>query len=203
MNKLILGLLMQKKLTVYEIRAIIRQNFKDVCSDSLGAIQAAIKKLLADEMVVFSEFVEKSVNKKQYAITAKGRAALFEWLKTPADVSEAKNMEFGKIFFMGMLPKEERVRVLGETIAQLEMDLPFLEELQATIEATRENHADFEQQKKQLFEMWQAEPEYFSDVIGKFDDLAFYSTATLHYGMELIKFNIEWFKKLQKRDEER
>ena len=35
-----------------------------MCSDSLGSIQAALKKLLMLEMVTFEELVEKGVNKK-------------------------------------------------------------------------------------------------------------------------------------------
>jgi len=38
MDKLILGLLMMSRLTVYEMRTSIRENFKEICSDSLGAI---------------------------------------------------------------------------------------------------------------------------------------------------------------------
>lgn len=45
MDKLILGLLMIKHFTVYEIRQVMRQNFSSMCSDSLGSIQAALKKL--------------------------------------------------------------------------------------------------------------------------------------------------------------
>ena len=44
MDKLILGLLMIKHFTVYEIRQVMRQNFSSMCSDSLGSIQAALKK---------------------------------------------------------------------------------------------------------------------------------------------------------------
>ena len=50
---------MIKHFTVYEIRQIIRQNFTSICSDSLGSIQAALKKLSQQEAVTFSEYVEK------------------------------------------------------------------------------------------------------------------------------------------------
>ena len=38
MDKLILGLLMIKHFTVYEIRQVMRQNFSSMCSDSLGSL---------------------------------------------------------------------------------------------------------------------------------------------------------------------
>lgn len=46
MDKIILGLLMLKKLTIYELRSIIEMNFTSMCSNSMGSIQAAIKSCL-------------------------------------------------------------------------------------------------------------------------------------------------------------
>ena len=66
MDKLILGLLMIKHFTVYEIRQVMRQNFSSMCSDSLGSIQAALKKLSQQGAVTYSEYVEKGKMKKEY-----------------------------------------------------------------------------------------------------------------------------------------
>ena len=107
MDKLILGLLMIKHFTVYEIRQVMRQNFSSMCSDSLGSIQAALKKLSQQGAVTYSEYVEKGKMKKEYAITASGRILFLEWLKTPIDMSKNKNMDLGKFLFMGYLPKKE------------------------------------------------------------------------------------------------
>ena len=83
MDKLILGLLMIKHFTVYEIRQIIRQNFTSICSDSLGSIQAALKKLSQQEAVTFSEYVEKG--KKCYMKLSLdfGLSTLFQILSYP------------------------------------------------------------------------------------------------------------------------
>jgi len=203
MDKLLLGLLMTKKLTVYEIRTLIRQNFSDVCSDSLGAIQSAIKKLLDADMVIFHEYVEKSVNKKRYAITDKGRKALVEWLHKPANIGDSKNMDLAKILFMGILPKETRASLLDEVVAKLEEGLQYLLQIQAAVDAARETPEQFETLKNQLFEEWSNDAEYFSHVADKFEDMAYFQHATLRYGIDLVKFNIEWFKKLKLDDEKR
>ena len=76
MDKIILGILMLHRMTAYELRNFIKNNFKSMYSDSLGSIQAALKKLFELEMVTFEELVEKGVNKKRYSITEKGREAL-------------------------------------------------------------------------------------------------------------------------------
>ena len=64
MDKIILGILMLRRMTAYEIRNIIKNNFKSMCSDSLGSIQSALKKLFELKMVTYEELVEKGVNKK-------------------------------------------------------------------------------------------------------------------------------------------
>ena len=50
---------MIKHFMVYESRQIICQNFTSICSNSLGSIQTALKKLSQQEAVTFSEYVEK------------------------------------------------------------------------------------------------------------------------------------------------
>lgn len=188
MEKLILGLLMLKKFTVYEIRAAIRLNFQAMCSDSLGSIQAAIKRLLEGGMITFSEYVEKSVNKKQYSITDKGRAALMEWLQTPANISGSKNMELGKLLFMGMLPAEERSALIDGMVAKLEQDL---NELLAVQSAVPNNL------KESWLEFWKTDLEYYGDVSKQLEAIAAFEEVTLQYGIDIAKFNIEWFRKLK------
>ena len=188
MDKLILGILMIKKLTVYEIRAIIKANFQSMCSDSLGSIQAAIKKLHDAEMVIFSEYVERSVNKKQYAITAKGREEFMKWLQIPANIAGSKNMEIGKFFFMGMVSAEERAILTDGIIARLEKELDELLTLQADISDER---------MTQVMEHWKTDSEYYSLVSERAAAIIDYQLLTLQYGIDLAKFNIEWFKKLE------
>ena len=114
MDKLILGLLMIKPFTVYEIRQVTRQNFSSMCSDSLGSIQAALKKLSQQGAVTASEYVEKGKMKREYAITASGRILFLDWLKTPIDMTKNKNMDLGKFLFMGYLPKKDQIQMCAE-----------------------------------------------------------------------------------------
>jgi DNA-binding PadR family transcriptional regulator len=190
MEKMILGILMMSQLTVYEIRAVIRANFQAMCSDSMGSIQAAIKRLLDAEAITVSEYVEKGVNKKRYSITEKGRAQLMDWLQTPANISGAKNMELGKFLFMGMLPAEKQMPLIKEIIRHLEEDLAQLLDIQAGITPD---------QKAGVIAYWQSNPAYYSDVLEKATSIAKFEELTLQYGIDTTKFNIEWFKRLVKK----
>ena len=55
LENIILSLILLKPMTIYEIRAYIQQNLSTVCSDSLGSIQAAIKKLTEKGYVIVTE----------------------------------------------------------------------------------------------------------------------------------------------------
>ncbi|MCL2841584.1 MAG: PadR family transcriptional regulator [Defluviitaleaceae bacterium] len=192
MDKLILGLLMMKKLTVYEMKAVIKANYRNIYSDSMGAIQFAIKKLLKGEMITVTEYVERSVNKKQYAITEKGKAEFTKWLHVPANFSGATNTELGKLLFMGMLPSAQFEPMIDEMIKGLEKTLVSLMDVH-----TQAHSQEAEAASTQVFESWKSEPEYFSDVSEKADNILFFQRKTLQYGIDSIKFDIEWFKKLK------
>ncbi|MCL2013234.1 MAG: PadR family transcriptional regulator [Cystobacterineae bacterium] len=202
MDKIILGLLMLKRLTVYEIRNIIRQNFKDICSDSLGSIQAAIKKLLAAQMLTCSEYVEKSVNKKQYSITDRGRGAFSEWIQSPALLAGGKNMELGKLLFMGLVPAEKCLLLVDEMIASLEKKLSFLLEVQAV--AKVEGKAN----KERVIAYLREDSEYDTgiqqatqnaDLGENINRIGYFQFATLQYGIASLTFHIQWLQTLKEK----
>lgn len=204
MDKIILGILMLHRMTSYEIRMVIKNNFKSMCSDSLGSIQAALKKLLELEMITYEEVVEKGVNKKRYSIIDKGQEALIAWIKIPIDTSKTKNIDFGKLLFMGLVSKEEQRELLDQVILSLEQEYMNLKALKASIPVEEERKA----QENYLL----SDAEY-SDRIRKLSDhndisdhiqeISIFTMATLEYGLELAAFNLEWFKKLREKIEKK
>ena len=200
MDKLILGLLMLRQLTVYEIRGIIKRNFKTACSDSLGSIQAAIKKLLAAEMITFNEYVEKSVNKKRYSITDKGRVEFSAWLKIPANLDGSKTTENAKLLFMGFAPQKERFKLIDGMINNLEEGLGYMTVLRTYI---KENDG-----KDTALEYWKQNPEYYegltkvtqiTDMKQNADSILFFQVASLLQGIDTFKFNIQWLQSLKEK----
>jgi len=200
MDNLILGLLMLRQLTVYEIRSIIRRNFKTACSDSLGSIQAAIKKLLTAELIAYTEYVEKSVNKKRYSITEKGRNTFSQWLQVPADLTGSKNMENAKLLFMGLVPQEERSKLIDGMIESLEEALGYMTALRIYI---KENDG-----KQVAIEYWKQNPEYYdglvkvtqtTDMTQNADAIMLFQVVSLLQGIDAFKFNIQWLKTLKEK----
>lgn len=201
MDKIILGILMLDRRTVYEIRSIIQKSFKAMCSDSLGSIQAAIKKLLSQQMITCREYVEKSVNKKQYSITDEGRKMFLDWVNTPAAISNPKNMELGKLLFMGLVPAERRLILVDEGIALLEQELTELLDLKASLSMLSE-------EKQRMAEHWAGDPEYLagiqnatktSSILDSANDIGDFQMLALQYGIDGTRFQLEWYRDLENK----
>lgn len=200
MDKIILGILMLRRMTAYEIRNVIKNNFKSMCSDSLGSIQSALKKLFELKMVTYEELVEKGVNKKRYAITDVGQEALIEWIKIPVDTSKTKNLDFGKLLFMGYVSKSDQKKLIDKIILSLESEYAELKKLKESIVAeeeiaTLENYLftdiEYEERIRRL--------NNGNDISENIKEISKFTLATLDYGIDMTVFNIEWFKKLKKK----
>ena len=200
MDKLILGLLMIKHFTVYEIRQVMRQNFSSMCSDSLGSIQAALKKLSQQGAVTYSEYVEKGKMKKEYAITASGRILFLEWLKTPINMSKNKNMDLGKFLFMGYLPKKEQLQMLDLTIEGLEVEVQEFEAVKDAIRFTEEQEkvkAYLEQNNHLASEL--IETSQAGDLAESISQIGYFEMKTLEFGLDSARFQLDWFTKLRQQ----
>ena len=120
MENILLSLLLIKSMTIYEMKMFIEKYLNTVCSSSLGSLQAALKKLVQCEKVTIFEYEEKGHLKKEYKINENGVQQFLTWIQTPMNWNKAKNMEEGKFFFLGMLPKEKRIELLKKLIEDLE-----------------------------------------------------------------------------------
>lgn len=198
MDKIILGILMLRRMTAYELRNTIRDNFKSMCSDSLGSIQAALKKLLSLKMVTFEDLVEKGINKKRYAITDIGEKVLMEWIKIPIDISKTKNIDMGKLLFMGYIPKNEQKNLINKIILSLEEEYSELKNLKESINFENERLAienylltdtEYQERIKNLNKK--------NNVSKNIKEISKFTLATLDYGIDVVDFNIKWFKKLK------
>lgn len=200
MDKIILGILMLHRMTAYEMKNVIKNSFKSMCSDSLGSIQAALKRLFEREMVTFEEVVENGVNKKRYAITEAGQKELLEWLKIPIDTSKTRNADLAKLLFMGYVSKKEREILIDKIILSLEEEYRSLLQLRESIDI----HGEQSQLEKDLNRDKQYRERMNSlynksKLSNKIKEISKFTLATLDYGIDTTEFNIEWFKRLRKK----
>lgn len=202
MEIIILGLLMLKPYTLYEIKKTINAYFTAMCSSSTGSIQATVKKLLNNGMILYNELVENSVNKKMYLITESGKASFIEAISTPMHFKE-KNMELGKLYFMGFASKDARLALIDAYITGLKLEREKLEKIRLSSQNTEavinnylcylKDSGEWDSFKQML---------HTESPARSLQDIAFFQLSTLELGLDKADFEIRWFEDLKKRVED-
>lgn len=203
MEHIILSLLLLKGMTIYEMRAYIQQNLSTVCSDSLGSIQTAIKKLLEKEYIDVEEYIDNNMLKKQYSVTEKGVIYFKEWIGTPMNIQKMKNMEEGKFFFLGMASKEKRIAFIRDYIESLGAEYDKLCQIQQLVNNTKDSVIETNviriSKEPVLTEhlLRVSEETDLKDVVSNIYD---YQIYMLEYGLARLKEDITFYEKILNRE---
>lgn len=203
MEHIILSLLLLKGMTIYEMRTYIQQNLSTVCSDSLGSIQTAIKKLLEKEYIDVEEYINNNMLKKQYSVTEKGVIYFKEWIGTPMNIQKMKNMEEGKFFFLGMASKEKRVAFIRDYIESLGAEYDKLCQIQQLVNNTKDSVIETNviriSKEPVLTEhlLRVSEETDLKDVVSNIYD---YQIYMLEYGLARLKEDITFYEKILNRE---
>lgn len=206
MEYIILSMLLCKAMTVYEIRNYIIKNLTTVCSNSLGSIQTAIKKMLSKGYIEVNEYVENGLNKKKYSITDKGLTEYKKWIGTPINLSKMTNMEESKLFFLGVAPKEKRITFLVTLNKDLEEQLQALTAIQefalnAKEAVIKDNISNISKESKYVNNLLSVsnEKDLSAVLLNTYD----YQMSLLKYGIERTKFDLAFYKNLLKEERNR
>ncbi len=170
MDAIILGLLLLRSRTIYQLRERIDKGLNLMYSSSMGSIQAAVRKLLSCGYIDYEDAVENGKYKKVYRITESGKRCFFEWVNAPIEPQAVRYPGLVKVYFMGFSDRENRK-------AGIENYLAFLKEQYRALEILCEEAKDAQV------------PESHREI---FD----YQRASAFYGRDLYKFNIDWFENL-------
>jgi len=205
MDHFILGLLMMQKLTAYELHVTMKNNYQGICSSSLGNIQRALKKLSKDGDVTMNEVQEGKIVKKIFSITAQGRSRFLKWLNNPIMINRVNNMEIGRLLLLGFLSKEKQLKNIDLSIQALQEDYEYMQAIVASIQQMQEQGID-PQDPEQLKLALGLEESYLQEMleavsVDNFQEIAQsvqkFSLLTLKFGVEEIKFQLDWFLKLR------
>lgn len=173
MDTLILGLLLIKGRTIYEIRKLLSSSGMQLLySCSTGSIQAALKKLVTNSYVTIEEVKEQGRTKKLYTITDAGRAYFEQWINTEFSIESNRNPELTKFYFMGFSKEELRKERLKKHIDNLRKAYECLCMV-------------YEEGKKEV-------------VAKENEDVFRYQLLTVRYGMDSAAFQIKWFENTMK-----
>ncbi len=170
MEYVILGLLMLREQSMYEINKALEETISLFYSASFGSISSALGRLAEKGWIVAREQVEQGRNKKLYAPTPAGEAAFGEWLGTQIPGEKVKDPALTRLFFLGFLPPQQRAALIEAHLASLEALHTSLEALERRAEAADVPEARREQ--------------------------AVFQRLTLRYGRDYYAFSIGWYRQL-------
>jgi len=202
-ENIILSLILLKPMTIYEMRAYIQQNISTVCSDSLGSMQAAIKKLIEKGYVIVTEYVENNTIKKRYSVTSEGVKYYKGWVGTPINIQKMKSMEEGKFFFLGIAPGEKRVAFLKAYISDLEEEQKKLLAIKDYVDKTQDTVITLNTKRIKddpvlagnLLEV--SGEKTIEAAVTNIDN---YQLYMLEYGLEKIQADLNFYNKILKRE---
>lgn len=171
-EQVILGMLMQGKMSGYDIKKTTEQTVGLYFTISYGSLYPALKRLVESDMVIEEE-TNNSKNKKLYELTEAGRQNFLSWLHEPLQSNRREYLV--KIFFYDYLDQDTRVRNL-----QL-----FMHEQTAVLSRIEAVERIVAQELTQ---------------IPNKDDY-YYRMSVMHYGLQFYRMELDWLKQLiEKRD---
>ncbi|TLS53202.1 PadR family transcriptional regulator [Paenibacillus antri] len=171
MEYVVLGLLILKSQTLYELNKAFQQGIALFYSASYGSLQTTLKKSLNQGHIGFHEQVDNGRNKKVYFITEAGTKAFMEWMEAELPTSRLESAALTKVFFLGLIDGAEKRRFI----------------IQEIIDKIKSVQTDLQRMDKRLQQI-QA-PDAHSDTFA-------YQRKTLDYGIEAHRFARRWFEDL-------
>lgn len=173
MAYVILGLLHVSRMSLYDLIKAFEAGVSLFYGASSGSIKRALDGLLTDGFVtVVAEPGPRG--RKEYSITAAGRAAFVEWM-TGEIKGDLETAALSRLYFLGFLTTEDRATVLAEITRRLDSDLDKLRALHAQVTST--------------------------DVPEELREVARYQLATLDYGLSSLEHARGWFQDQQKSND--
>ena len=205
MEYIILGLLLFKPMTVYEIRVYIQKNLTTICSDSLGSIQIAIKKLLNKGYITTKEYLERGLVKKKHSITSLGVEHYKEWVGSPINIAKMTNMEESKFYFLGTASKEKRISFLKSYISSLKEQFNKLVRIKELTKGAKDiairTHLERIANEKQITDNLSVVSEE-DNMQSIFENTYSYQIYLLEYGLNRVKSDISFYEKILKLEME-
>ena len=171
MEYVVLGLLIIRHRTIYEINGWFKMSISLFYRARYGSLQVAVKKLLAKGYIDYKESIEKGRHKKTYSVTGAGAQAFFIWMYDEIPQNNLEVVSLSKLFFLGLLKDlQEREKIVGKIRTGLKKTINELESVEKQI-----NSYKIPESGKAVF---------------------YYQAKTLDYGIQVKKSALKWFIQL-------
>ena len=132
-DKIVLGFLMEKDMTGYEIKKTMENSTNFFFNTSYGNIYPTLKKLEDAGSLESREEVRNGKLNKLYSITEKGKKIFMEWLGSNSDIAMIRDEALCRVFFFAHLDDEKIKKELESYLDRLDVEIDKLKKL-------RKNH---------------------------------------------------------------
>lgn len=139
----ILGCLVIKPMTAYEIMQFMKQYTHHFWTEREGQLYPTFKQLLSEGLVSFTEETsQKSGVKKIFSITIEGRNDFNHWFSEETEVPIGRNATLLKLFFGRSQPINNTIKMLADSLAYLKEKQDMLLTIQTILEAKHQEGID-------------------------------------------------------------
>ncbi|HOO72904.1 MAG TPA: PadR family transcriptional regulator [Spirochaetota bacterium] len=132
-DKIVLGFLMKKRMTGYEIKATMGRSTNFFYNTSFGNIYPTLKKLEQSGLVLCDEEVKNGKLNKSYSITTSGRKIFLQWLSMHSEIAMIRDEALCRVFFFSHLEKKQIEDELNAYILRLSDQIDILKRLKKNI----------------------------------------------------------------------
>jgi len=137
----LLGFLMHRSMTGYELKKFFSMSFSFFSGLSYGSIYPALRKMEKAGLITMRpEVRDGAPNRKVYTITRAGRKAFIAALRSPLPVERHKNAFLMRLFFFAHLPQKERLETATGYLDSIKQAQKELETTRPKIEAHADRH---------------------------------------------------------------
>jgi DNA-binding PadR family transcriptional regulator len=168
-DKIILGMLMLRPLTVYDLRKAMRESTEMFYNTSIGSIHPACQKLLRLKYVEARAFKVGKRAKIEYSITESGRQYYKEWLTSPLGIGKIKEEFLLRLFFFADTNNNQEWRSV----------------IQGYLDEVRRTKGELIRQKQQFDQM---------EIPDALRRVAFFRLGTLDLGYDYYCFLEDWLE---------
>lgn len=167
MAHVILGLLLLRPMSLYDLVKAFEAGVSLFYSASSGSIKRALDTLVALEHVEVADEESSGRRRKTYRLTESGRARWRDWMLDEPG-GNLEQAALSRLHFLGLLDPAERRGVLERVETRLRGDLARLESVEAQVRN--------------------------QEIPDELRDVATYQLATLDYGLASHRHALEWFQ---------
>ena len=175
-DKIILGLLLDGDKSSYDLQKTMEKSTGYFYNASQGSIQPALKKLISNSHVTFSEEYQGERVKKVYQITDEGKKEFFNWASQAIDLEKPRDPALVKMYFFNYVEQDRKIELVEQ----------YLHEIKSVIATMTMMKQMSQEQIAKLKEPLDT---------GKIES----RMSTLQFGLDYYTFLNEWYEKYLKQ----